>query len=233
MRISDDLLAVELPFEFGGIPGHLFIPVILHQDGGVTLVDTGTPGSLPAIRDELNAAGRDLRDVRTVLITHHDPDHIGSLADVVEASGAQVLSDPREIPYVEGTLPPQKVIVMDPRFGPVQHHKVSRALQPGEVLPVAGGVRAVPTPGHTFGHTAYFLERGGILLTGDSFSVDAGAGRLLGPAPHVTPDLGPAHRSLRVMAELPVQAILGYHGGLLARDAREQLAQLAGDLAPA
>ena len=230
MRVNEHLLAIELPFTFGGIPGHLFIPVVLHEDAGVTLVDTGVPGSLEAIERELGSVGRSIRDVRAVVLTHHDLDHIGSLADVVQASGARVYADRREVPFIDGNRPPQKHLAPDPRFGPAAPARVDEVLQPGQVLPVAGGLRAVPTPGHTFGHTSFLLERSGVLLPGDSLALDGGV--LHGPPPHVTPDLREAHRSVRVMSKLPVRAVLCYHGGLLTTTAAEQLRGLADQLDP-
>jgi glyoxylase-like metal-dependent hydrolase (beta-lactamase superfamily II) len=38
----------------------------------------------------------------------------------------------------------------------------------GQVLPVAGGLRVVHTPGHTLGHVALLHEPTGVLVTGDS-----------------------------------------------------------------
>jgi glyoxylase-like metal-dependent hydrolase (beta-lactamase superfamily II) len=38
----------------------------------------------------------------------------------------------------------------------------------GDVLPIAGGLRVVHTPGHTQGHVALLHESSGVLITGDS-----------------------------------------------------------------
>ena len=41
-------------------------------------------------------------------------------------------------------------------------------LTDGQVLPVAGGLRVVHTPGHSPGHASYLHEQTGVLITGDA-----------------------------------------------------------------
>ena len=41
-------------------------------------------------------------------------------------------------------------------------------LTDGQVVPFAGGIRVVHTPGHSPGHASYLLEESGVLITGDA-----------------------------------------------------------------
>ena len=41
-------------------------------------------------------------------------------------------------------------------------------LTDGQVLPIAGGLEVVHTPGHSPGHAAYLHHGSGVLITGDS-----------------------------------------------------------------
>ena len=54
------------------------------------IVDTGMPGSAPKILAALEGAGFAPRDVSLILITHRHVDHIGSAAQVKQATGAPV-----------------------------------------------------------------------------------------------------------------------------------------------
>jgi glyoxylase-like metal-dependent hydrolase (beta-lactamase superfamily II) len=47
------------------------------DDRGVTIVDAGLAGQYRELLDELAAAGRSVDDIRAVILTHGDTDHIG------------------------------------------------------------------------------------------------------------------------------------------------------------
>ena len=70
--------------------------------------DTGVPGMEGDILAGLEALGLSWSDVKRVVLTHHDLDHIGSLPAVVAASGAEVLALEAEAPYIQGDRPGQK-----------------------------------------------------------------------------------------------------------------------------
>ena len=244
MRINDDLAV--LPLEADTLFGRsvLNLSLILDPNHGPTLVDTGIPGLLGSIQEALQAEGVALTSVQTVLITHHDLDHIGTLPEVVEATGAEVLASADEVPYIQDgrrgqKLPPleavpqilegapeaqrdamRAVFTREPRRTPVAH-----TFADGEVLDFVGGVRVVFTPGHTAGHTSFFLERSRVLIAGDALS--ARDGQLAGPPERATPDLPTAYASVRKLAALNPAAIVCYHGGLVSEDAAGQLQRLA------
>ncbi|MER3482618.1 MAG: hypothetical protein C4332_05170 [Meiothermus sp.] len=80
--------------------------------------------------------------------------------------------------------------------------KVDELLQGGEVLDLAGGVRAVATPGHTPGHISLYLEKDQTLIAGDA--VTAEDGQVRGPSVIATPDMPEALRSIAKLAELDI-----------------------------
>ncbi len=252
MKLSDDLLMLELDVDFGSGPSVLRPVLILDSEAGHTLVDAGIPGMQDAIRAQLAEQGLTLSDIKRVIITHHDLDHIGSVPAVVAESGAEIWAPQREIPFIEGDEWPQKrptpeqaeqmladPNVPQPRKAMIQRmtsmkpvtFKVDRALQDGEVLPLAGGVRVVGTPGHTLGHASLYLERSKTLITGDAMS--SNAGQLSGPGPQVTSDMKTAGESVNRLTGLDVQTIVTYHGGVVSEDAGGQLKRVASELAGA
>ncbi|CAM3244302.1 Metallo-beta-lactamase domain-containing protein [Deinococcus saxicola] len=245
MKLNNDLLVLELTADFGTGPSILNAAVILDSQAGHTLVDTGMPGMEGAIETALAEVGATLKDIKQVIITHHDLDHIGSL-EAVKASGAQVLASARETSFIQGEewpekMPPQEqvaALLADPQTPPQMRArlslprvavKVDRALSDGEVLPLAGGVRVVMTPGHTPGHLSLYLERTKTLITGDALTSDAG--QLRPPGERATPDMQTAGQSVNKMAGLDVQTIMTYHGGVVRDDANAQLARVAAGMA--
>lgn len=245
MRLNDDVLILELQTVLMGGPTTLNVTVLLDEEGGHTLVDTGIPGMEDAIGAALAEHDLSFADIRQVIITHHDGDHIGSLRAVVAASAAQVWALSTEIPYIDGRerpqkLPPQEQVdamLQDPTLAaplramlsmPRVSVPVDRALSDGERLPLAGGVRVVATPGHTYGHLSLYLERSKTLISGDALT--SRGGELHGPPPFATPDKNAAAQSVQRLSNLDVQTIVTYHGGLVSEDAGGQLRRVAGEL---
>ena len=215
----------------------IFPALILDDTRGATLVDTGIPGMQEAFRAALEEVGLGLGDVGRIIVTHHDLDHIGSLPDLVARTGAEVLALDAEVPYVQGEKPgqkqptPQMLAGMPPEMAALLAHPpraaVTRALRDGEVLDLAGGVRVVATPGHTAGHLSLLVVEDGVLIAGDALT--SAGGQLRGPVERATPDMPEALSSVRKLAQLPVRAMLTYHGGLVDEDAAGQLARVAGE----
>src|ERR671919_1587094 len=50
---------------------------LVEDPTGVTVIDAGVSGQWRELLDELQAMGRSIADVRAVLLTHGDTDHIG------------------------------------------------------------------------------------------------------------------------------------------------------------
>lgn len=98
-HVRDIALSATPP---SGTPTTLNLSLILDPVQGPTLVDTGFPGMLELLRAALAAEGVALADIRRVLVTHHDLDHIGLLPDVVRESGAEVWASAAEVPFVQG-----------------------------------------------------------------------------------------------------------------------------------
>ena len=104
---------------------------------------------------------------------------------------------------------------------------MTRVLEDGEVLPIAGGVKIVFTPGHTAGHLSVYVQQEGVLITGDALVSEDG--QLQGPAVPHTADMEEAMRSAQKLAQLPALTVLTYHGGAVTQDAALQLTRVAGN----
>jgi glyoxylase-like metal-dependent hydrolase (beta-lactamase superfamily II) len=236
MKLNDDLYILALPLQRDGQTHFLNLSLILDATHGPTLVDAGLPGQQDAIASALAEAGLRVPDLKRIILTHQDIDHVGSLHDLVQASDARVLAHATEIPFIDGSLPPRfarpEVLAQRPELRPVaerfQPTPVDEPLQDGTRLDLAGGVRAIFTPGHTPGHMCLYLERTKTLITGDALT--ASDGQLMGPNEGATPDMLTASQSVRRLAELDVQTIVCYHGGVVHEDAGGQLRRVAQEL---
>jgi glyoxylase-like metal-dependent hydrolase (beta-lactamase superfamily II) len=109
MRVNPELFFIELPMAFGGVVRTMNVGVIQGQDGGLTIVDTGLPRQLELIEAGLQSEGFALSDIKQIVLTHQDLDHVGSL-DVLKArTQAPVFAYSVEVPYIDGTLRPIKM----------------------------------------------------------------------------------------------------------------------------
>ena len=206
-RVSDAVL--HLPDVGGG-------PTIIVGDG-VTIVDTGVPGSEDAILAGVAAAGRSADDVTDIVITHADGDHIGSLAVLAARTGARVWAGAHEADVIEGRAAP--------RTGAVRHTgTVDLRFEPGDTLPLHGGIETIATHGHTAGHVSLFLPRAGILIAGDALNNRGGV--LTGSAPEHTLDPEQARAAVKALAALHPDSIVFGHGPSIVGGAAERLEQL-------
>ncbi len=229
------VLEFEGPFRGTRVTVH---PVVVYDPAGVLLVDTGLPGQLDTLRQLLAHQGVELSQVRWCVLTHQDLDHIGNAPEVAALSGAEVCAHPLDAPYIEGqrtllklaperlaTLPPEARAFFEEWAQHLPRARVSRLLEDGDRLPVAGGVRVVYTPGHTPGHLSLYLEAHRVLIAGDALVV--ADGQLRGPRPEVTLDLDEAMRSVAKLAELEPEFVICYHGGLFGPGAAARLREIA------
>ena len=147
------------------------------DDGSLVLLDAGTRRAPARLLAALAGLGRAPEDVTHLLLSHAHLDHAGGAHAVQAATASAVLTHEREAVYVrEGRMPaPDR----STRGGRLLHRlpkrvtgfralEVSSTFNDGEVLPLAGGLLVVHTPGHTPGHCSFLHPSSGVLLTGDA-----------------------------------------------------------------
>jgi hydroxyacylglutathione hydrolase len=157
------------------------------------LVDTGTAGKLSAIADLLERSGVSLTDIGLILVTHAHPDHIGSLADIVQATGAKVVVHRQEAEHLRGIVPD---ILVDDEF---------------DLNPYGVAGKVIWTPGHTRGSVSVVLESGEAIV-GDLVLPHFIA---FGPPAIVfwAASRDDSLASIRRVLDLKPTAILASHGG--------------------
>ena len=192
MRIADGVYVLPIPRGSRGADGFLNLTLILDEQNGNTLIDAGLPGQAEVIGAALAEAGIGVRDLRRIIFTHQDLDHVGSGAALVRQSGARVLAHSADAPHIDGSLrllkPSPEMLEQRPQMREVLERLepvgVDEHLEDGERLDIAGGIRVIFTPGHTPGHLSLYLERSKVLIAGDALRAERGS--LNGPNPSMT-----------------------------------------------
>lgn len=130
---------------------------LLRRGPSAVVVDPGDAAPV------LEALERERLRLEAVLITHHHPDHVGGLADLVRAAGA--------------------VPVYGPRAEQARIAGLTHLLDEGDTLQVLDvPLRVMAVPGHTLGHIAYHAPAQALLFCGDTL-FSAGCGRLFEGTP--------------------------------------------------
>jgi glyoxylase-like metal-dependent hydrolase (beta-lactamase superfamily II) len=242
MKILENVEALELSMSFGGNESVIHPVLLFDKPGEMTLIDAGLPGQVPAIKEHLRALGLKMSNIRRLILTHQDIDHIGGAAEIVQETGAEVLAHVDDVPYIQGEL---QLIKFDPNsieamlknlpedrreaarrvFSSPPRVRVDRALKDGDELPVHGGLRIIHTPGHTPGHISVYLRAHGVLISGDALRVEEGA--LVGPSPAATPDMESAMESVHKLESFSIDRVLCYHGGLSPEGAATRIREIA------
>jgi glyoxylase-like metal-dependent hydrolase (beta-lactamase superfamily II) len=158
---------------------------LIHSKGRIAIIDTGSGNYLQPtagfVQRNLASANIDPTSIDTVLLTHMHPDHSAGLTDM---SNGQLLFPNAELVMHENELAhwfddgamakaderSAKLYFLSGREQVAPYKNRTRLFKDGEVFP---GVTAVPSLGHTPGHTAYLIASGNdqLMIWGDTVHV--------------------------------------------------------------
>lgn len=201
--------------------------ILRDDDGQVTLVDMGVKQSGPKVMAALASIGSGTSDVTRLLLTHAHPDHAGGAAHVARATGRDFGIHEADAHYARtGQSPPRDSSLRLGRLwnrlgsGSFDAVPVGETFTDGQVVPFAGGLEVVHTPGHSPGHAAYLHRSSGVLITGDSiFNVRGLRWPIKAFCTNFRMTTQTAHR----LAELDYTTAAFTHGPELRSNAREQI----------
>ena len=158
---------------------------LIHSKGRIAIVDTGSGNYLQPtaghVQRNLAAAGIDPKSIDTVLLTHMHPDHSAGLTDMSNGQrlfpNAELVMHENEQAYWfdDGEMSKVDERARQLYFGAGReqvepYRERTRLFRDGEVFP---GVTAVPSLGHTPGHTAYLIasDNDQLMIWGDTVHV--------------------------------------------------------------
>ncbi|MBN1993600.1 MAG: MBL fold metallo-hydrolase [Anaerolineae bacterium] len=204
--------------------------VIDHNDG-LTLIDTGIPGSADKIIQAVQELGKQPTDIRHILVTHCHADHTGSLAALKEISRAPAYMHPLDAAMVRQgesmrpakpgpSLAAKLMVRLLMRGGPsgIDPAEIEHEVQDGDELDMAGGLKAIHVPGHCAGQLAFLWpQHGGVLFAADVASNMFSLGWSV-----IYEDLAEGKRSLAKLAKLDFAVACFGHGRAIVGGAAER-----------
>jgi hydroxyacylglutathione hydrolase len=103
-------------------------------------------------------------DVAAILLTHTHFDHVGAVAPVARATGAEVWCPRLEAPVLAEIM---RFVPWD-GFGPFESYDAEHLVAGGETLQLAGlDIEVLFTPGHSPGHVTYAIPSEQAVFSGD------------------------------------------------------------------
>src|SRR3954470_4119525 len=103
-------------------------------------------------------------EVAAILLTHTHFDHVGAVAPMARATGAEVWCPELEVPVLADIMR----YVPWPGFGPFESYTADHTVAGGETLELAGmEIEVLFTPGHSPGHVTYRVADEQVVFSGD------------------------------------------------------------------
>jgi glyoxylase-like metal-dependent hydrolase (beta-lactamase superfamily II) len=247
MQIANGIFMIELPVTVMGRTDVIHPTLMCDKDGAI-LIDTGFPGVFPLICSAMEQHDVSFHKLNTIIITHQDIDHIGSLPTFINetVNKMDVLASEIEKSYIQGEkmlikITPEAIdqavnslpadvspewrkafrnALENPPRGQVNH-----ILEDGQQLPKCGGIIVIHTPGHTPGHLSLYHIPSKTLIAADALVVSDG--QLLGPVPEYAVNYELAMQSLQKFTRFDIKSVICYHGGLYTDNVNQRIAELA------
>jgi glyoxylase-like metal-dependent hydrolase (beta-lactamase superfamily II) len=201
--------------------------LLLENDDGWTLVDTGTASSVGRIRDAIEALGSGPEDLRRIFLTHQHDDHTGGAQGLLEwAPHAEVGASAHEAEVISGRRAKDpfsnRVLSYLARNTELPRVRVGKVLREGDLV---SGFRVVSTPGHTLGHVSLLRDPDGLLFTADAFGAMPRKMRV-GVRKTLCADPALARRSAEKLLAQDFSTVVFAHGKPLRESPKERLREV-------
>ncbi|QFZ21176.1 MBL fold metallo-hydrolase [Saccharothrix syringae] len=210
-RIGNDIVAV-----------HLVV-----TDEGVTVIDAGLPGHWRELTAELAALGRATGDIRGVVLTHGDSDHLGFAERLRRDHGVPVYVHAADAARARGETKSRasggpvklgataRFLGYAARKGGLRTTYLTEVVEvaDGDVLDLPGAPRVIGMPGHSPGSIAVHVPAADAVFAGDALTTRHVLTGRLGPQPApFTDDPEQALASLDRLADVDATWLLPGHG---------------------
>ncbi|MDJ0324295.1 MBL fold metallo-hydrolase [Cryobacterium sp. PH31-AA6] len=210
-RIGNDIVAVYL----------------VETPEGVTIIDAGFAGHWRELLSELTSMGRSIADVKGVILTHGDSDHIGFAERIRRDHGVAVYVHAGDASRARGGHKPANgkqqmrlgsllgFFAYGLRKGGMRTTYLTEVVEvhEGETLNLPGGPQIIGLPGHSEGSIAIYVPTVDAVFVGDGLTTRHVLTGKEGPQPApFTDEPDQAIASLRALIPTGAKWVLPGHG---------------------
>jgi glyoxylase-like metal-dependent hydrolase (beta-lactamase superfamily II) len=171
---------------------------LIEDAGQVTIIDAGMPGFWKDLEAELASMGKTAADVRALLLTHSDSDHVGFAERLRREAGVPVHVHELEAAHARGetkgkspgwgtvrVLPVLRFLAFGMTHGGLKIEPIRevKTYAGGETLDVPGSPRVIHLPGHSGGSVAIHAPSVDAIFVGDAMTTLAVTTGETGPRP--------------------------------------------------
>jgi glyoxylase-like metal-dependent hydrolase (beta-lactamase superfamily II) len=218
---------MQLARQLHRIGNDIVAAYLVDAPDGITVIDAGLPGHWRDLQKELAEMGRAVADIRGVVLTHGDSDHVGFAERLRRDHGVPVYIHTADADRAKGGDKP-KVAMGSMRIGAtagffayalrkggMRTHHLSEVVQvgDGDVLPLPGAPVVIGMPGHSPGSIAVHVPSVRAVFVGDALTTRhvLTGHQGLQPAPF-TDEPAVALASLDRLADVDAEWVLPGHG---------------------
>ncbi|MBA4687581.1 MAG: MBL fold metallo-hydrolase [Candidatus Galacturonibacter soehngenii] len=221
------VITLRLLYEIDDIKFYIY-PVVLKNENDLTLIDAGYPQSLTMLEKAFCEKDLDINQLRKVIITHHDVDHMGGVMELLNKyPKVEAFCSKKELPYVMGVKKSprireyerlyeklgQKAKEDNKRY--IEMLQKVNSLERANVLVeqdrIYEDVIVLETPGHMEGHLSLYVEASNTLICGDLLISEEGVLDIA--TKEFVIDKEAEIQSLRKVLPYPIVKLICYHGG--------------------
>jgi glyoxylase-like metal-dependent hydrolase (beta-lactamase superfamily II) len=201
---------------------------LVEDAGQITIIDAGLPGQWRELLAEIGRMGRSIDDVRALLLTHGDTDHIGFAAQLHRERNVPIYVHALDAPRARGEIkkassgwgpiklwPLAQFLVYSAVRGGLRTPPIMdlQPIEAGCTLDVPGSPRVIPLPGHTPGSVGYHVPAVDALFVGDAMTTRSVLTGEMGPRPApFTLQPHQANTSFQSLSDVDVRWVLPGHG---------------------
>jgi len=221
MKINENVYLFE---KIKGANSYLYIS----DNSEISIIDAGMPGNAFKILNQISEKGISLEKIKYIILTHSDIDHIGSIADLKNATGALVAIHEIEVPYLLGEKKKKLKGMIGGLIGLI-FGILFKFMKPQNIVPditlkegdFIGGLKVIYSPGHTEGSISLYNAETA-LFSGDAIITDKHS-NIKGFNNIATSDTLEAAKTINKIKNLKFEVLLPGHGSPVLKNASDKL----------
>ena len=221
MKINENVYLFE---KIKGANSYLYIS----DTSEISIIDAGMPGNAFKILSQISEMGISLETIKYIILTHSDIDHMGSVADLKNATRALVAIHEKEVPYLLGEKKKKLKGMIGGMIGLIfgillkmmktQNIVPDITLKEGDFI---GGLKVISCPGHTEGSISLYNAET-ILFSGDAIITDKHS-NIKEFNNIATSDTFEAAKTINKIKKLKFEVLLPGHGSPVLKYASDKL----------